>query len=187
MSLRNLFDDDGEFSDELVPRKRLPEPEIEEPVPQDDIIDDGMGGAPMDPNLPANQTRDFRYVDRFVKVKGLPDYGENSQHGGYIMSPGFAEQYILNFLNNKEQKHIWRRAADVMDLSQGDGNENLVKQDQDLFALHVLMKRSGTENDLNLNERTAHIESRSRSQIKTTTNQSAPSGRVGWLSKLFGR
>lgn len=194
MTMRDLFRNDDEIQDEYNDEQRG-RPQItdggeEGEQPQEgEQYDDGMGGVSnVGPgNEMAMMPHDFRYVDRFIKVKGIPKDNGDGTRAGYLLNPDFAENFVINFFNERDQKHIWRRFADVQDEASGEGNEQLTKSSSDLLALRVLMKRSSTENDLNLNERTAHIESRSRQSIKTTSNMMRPANSGGWLSRLFGK
>ncbi len=189
--MRDLFRDDDEIQDDYSadPEQPLITDGGEDGQPQDEPYDDGMGGvsnvAPG--NEIATMPHDFRYVDRFIKVKGIPKDNGDGTRAGYLLNPEFAENFVINFLNDRDQKHIWRRFADVQDEASGEGNEQLTKASSDLLALKILMKRSSTENELNLNERTAHIESRSRQSIKTTSNMARTQNTGGWLSRLFGK
>lgn len=194
MTMRDLFkntdDYEGEYNNQEQEQPQLTDGNGEEEQPQEgDTYDDGMGGVSnVGPtNEIATMPHDFRYVDRFIKVKGIPKDNGDGTRAGYLLNPEFAENFVINFLSDRDQKHIWRRFADVQDEASGEGNENLTKSSSDLLALRVLMKRSSTENELNLNERTAHIESRSRSSIKTTSNVSRAQNTGGWLSRLFGK
>lgn len=187
--MRDLFQDDDDMQEYEGEQQEQPQitdgnEEGEQPQ-QDGAYDDGTGiiqGGEV-----ASIPHDFRYVDRFIKVKGIPKDNGDGTRAGYLLNPDFAENFVINFFNERDQKHIWRRFADVQDEASGEGNEQLTKSSSDLLALRVLMKRSSTENDLNLNERTAHIESRSRQSIKTTSNMMRPANSGGWLSRLFGK
>ena len=193
MTMRDLFkntdDYEGEYNNQEQEQPQLTDGGEGEQAQDGDTYDDGMGGvsnvAPG--NEMATMPHDFRYVDRFIKVKGIPKDNGDGTRAGYLLNPEFAENFVINFLSSQDQKHIWRRFADVQDEASGEGNEQLTKASSDLLALRVLMKRSSTENDLNLNERTAHIESRSRQSIKTTSNVSRAQNSGGWLSRLFGK
>jgi hypothetical protein len=193
MTMRDLFKDDDDYEDEYNNQEQE-QPQLtdggEEGQPSEEgVYDDGMGGVSnVGPtNEIATMPHDFRYVDRFIKVKGIPKDNGDGTRAGYLLNPEFAENFVINFLSSQDQKHIWRRFADVQDEASGEGNEQLTKASSDLLALRVLMKRSSTENDLNLNERTAHIESRSRQSIKTTSNVSRAQNSGGWLGRLFGK
>lgn len=193
MTMRDLFKDTDGYEDGYNNQEQE-QPQLtdgnEEGQPSEEgVYDDGMGGVSnVGPtNEIATMPHDFRYVDRFIKVKGIPKDNGDGTRAGYLLNPEFAENFVINFLSSQDQKHIWRRFADVQDEASGEGNEQLTKASSDLLALRVLMKRSSTENDLNLNERTAHIESRSRQSIKTTSNVSRAQNSGGWLSRLFGK
>jgi hypothetical protein len=75
----------------------------------------------------------------------------------------------------------------VVDTSEGSGNAKVALTDAKLLAARILMKRSSTENALNLNERSAHIEQRTRSSISQHSNIIRPANSGGWLSRLFGK
>lgn len=190
MTLRDLFDENGNDQnniDDGVDEQNLltdgGEGEVET-IPQQ-MQEDGMTNYPQGSSDPAH---DFKYVDRFVKVRGLPQPAKNSkEESAFILNNDFAEQLILNFFSDKDQRHIWRSLADIMDQAEGEGNSKVALQDARLLAARILMKRSSTENTLALNERTAHIEQRSRQSIvsKSNTLQSPSNG--SWLSRLFGR
>lgn len=193
MTMRDLFkntdDYEGEYNNQEQEQPQLTDRNDGEQPPEGDTYDDGMGGvsnaAPG--NEMATMPHDFRYVDRFIKVKGIPKDNGDGTRAGYLLNPDFAENFVINFLSDRDQKHIWRRFADVQDEASGEGNEQLTKSSSDLLALRILMKRSSTENELNLNERTAHIEQRSRSSISQRTNMIHPANSGGWLQRLFGK
>lgn len=131
---------------------------------------------------------DFRYIDRLIKVKGMPNPKRNSvEESNFLTSNEFSEQFVINFLSEHDQKGIWRSLADVMDLAEGGGNSKVALNDAKLLAIKILMKRSSTENALNLNERGAHIEQRSRSVVTQRGDALRSSGQSGWLARLFGR
>ena len=190
MTMRDLFKDDNDEIIEPEEQPMLTEGEEggeEQPIDGGIGYDDGTGVAPGagDGTLVPH---DFRYVDRFVKVKGLPQPAKNSkEESNFLLSDSFAEQFVINFLSDRDQRNIWRSLADIMDQAEGEGNGKVALQDAKLLAARILMKRSSTENTLALNERSAHIESRTRSSITTKTNQIQPTSTGGWLSRLFGR
>jgi len=134
-----------------------------------------------------SSSKDFKYIDRFVRVKGMPQPARNTnEESNFILNDSFAEQLVPNFLSSDDQRKIWRSLCDIIDESEGSGNAKVALSDAKLLASRILMKRSSTENALALNERSAHIEQRTRSSITTKTNQIRPTNSGGWLSRLFG-
>ena len=118
----------------------------------------------------------------------MPEPAKNSnEESNFILGGGFSEQLVLNFLSDADQRRIWRSLVDVIDESEGSGNARVALTDAKLLASRILMKRSSTENTLALNERTAHIEQRTRSSISQHTNMIRPTNSGGWLSRLFGK
>lgn len=188
--MRDLFRDDGEmqeFDSEQQEQPQLTDGGEGEEQPQEGgIFDDGTGVIPGSDMSPS--PRDFRYIDRFVRVKGMPQPAHNTnEESNFILSNEFAEQLVLNFLSDPDQRKIWRTLVDIVDESEGSGNSRVALTDAKLLASRILMKRASTENALNLNERSAHISSLNRSNITTKTNQIQPASSGGWLSRLFGR
>jgi hypothetical protein len=188
MTMRDLFKDDNEIQDDYnadPEQPQLTDGENSEQPQEGGVYDDGTGVVPGGDM--STSPRDFRYIDRFVRVKGMPTPAHNTnEESNFILSNDFSEQLILNFLSDADQRKIWRSLADVMDLSEGSGNAKVALTDAKLLASRILMKRSSTENQLSLNERSAHIEQRTRSSITSKTNQIQPTGSGGWLSRLFG-
>lgn len=190
MTMRDLFKDDDEISEYSEDPEQ---PQITdgggdgEQPPQEDpnTYDDGTGTIPG--NDMSTSPRDFKYIDRFVRVKGMPQPAKNTnEESNFILSNNFSEQLVLNFLDESDQRKIWRTLCDIVDESEGSGNARVALTDAKLLAARILMKRSSTENALSLNERSAHIEQRTRSNITTKSNQIQPASSGGWLSRLFG-
>ena len=190
MTMRDLFKDDDEmqeFDGEQQEQPMITDGGNEEnQQPQDGGFDDGTGVIPGSDMI--NTSRDFKYVDRFVKVRGMPSPTRNTnEESNFILSNDFSEQLILNFLSDPDQRKIWRSLVDIVDESEGSGNARVALTDAKLLASRILMKRASTENALNINERTSHISTLNRSNITTKTNHIQPASSGGWLSKLFGK
>jgi hypothetical protein len=187
MTMRDLFKDESntQYAEENSEQPLLNAGDAENPE-EEGAFDDGMS---VMPNTEAGGiTHDFRYIDRFVRVKGMPSPAKNTnEESNFILGNEFSEQLVLNFLSDADQRKIWRSLADVMDLSEGSGNAKVALTDAKLLASRILMKRSSTENELALNERSAHIEQRMRSNITTKNNVQQRSSDGGWLSRLFGK
>ena len=184
MTLRDLFDNE-QPDDEISNNNLLQDGSEDNQEFQQQEPDDGMN-ANYAQDL-TNPQHDFRYIDRFVRIKGMPQPAKNTnEESNFLLTNDFAEQLILNFLSDKDQRHIWRTLCDIVDESEGSGNAQVALTDAKLLASRILMKRSSTENTLALNERTAHIEQRTRQNITTKSNQIQPSSSGGWLSRLFG-
>lgn len=188
--MRDLFRDDEEMQE--FEGEQQEQPMItdggneEDQQPQEGGFDDGTGVMPGSDMI--NSSRDFKYVDRFVKVRGMPEPAKHTgEESNFILSNSFSEQLILNFLSELDQKKIIRSLYDIVDESEGSGNARVALTDAKILAARILMKRSSTENALNLNERSSHISTLNRSNITTRTNQIQPASSGGWLSKLFGK
>lgn len=188
--MRDLFRDDEEMQE--FEGEQQEQPMItdggneEDQQPQEGGFDDGTGVMPGSDMI--NTSRDFKYVDRFVKVRGMPEPAKHTgEESNFILSNSFSEQLILNFLSELDQKKILRSLYDIVDESEGSGNARVALTDAKILAARILMKRSSTENALNLNERSSHISTLNRSNITTRTNQIQPASSGGWLSKLFGK
>lgn len=187
--MRDLFKDDDEIQE--YEEGQQEQPQITdggdgEQQPQEDVYDDGTGIIPGNDMI--NTSRDFKYVDRFVKVRGMPEPTKHTgEESNFILSNNFSEQLILNFLSDLDQRKIWRSLVDIVDESEGSGNARVALTDAKLLASRILMKRASTENALNLNERTSHISTLNRSNITTKTNHIQPASSGGWLSRLFGK
>jgi hypothetical protein len=189
MSMRDLFKDDDEIQE--YEEGQQEQPQITdggdgEQQPQEDVYDDGTGIIPG--NDMSTSPRNFQYIDRFVRIKGMPEPSKHTgEESNFILSNSFSEQLILNFLSELDQKKILRSLYDIVDESEGSGNARVALTDAKILAARILMKRSSTENALNLNERSSHISTLNRSNITTKTNQIQPASSGGWLSKLFGK
>lgn len=186
--MRDLFRDDDEIQEYDTDQQEQPQLTDGggEEQPQDPgMYDDGTGTMPG--NDMSTSPRDFRYIDRFVRIRGMPEPARNTnEESNFLLGNDFAEQLILNFLSDLDQKKILRSLYDIVDESEGSGNARVALTDAKILAARILMKRSSTENALNLNERSAHIEQRTRSNITTKSNQIQPTSSGGWLSKIFG-
>jgi hypothetical protein len=190
MTMRDLFKDDNEVQQDDY-NMEPEQPQItdgensEQPQGGGEAYDDGTGVMPG--NDMSTISRDFRYIDRFVRVKGMPQPAKNTnEESNFLLGNDFAEQLIINFLSDSDQRKIWRSLVDVIDESEGSGNARIALTDAKLLASRILMKRSSTENSLSINERISHISTLNRSNITTKTNQIQPSSSGGWLSRLFG-
>lgn len=190
MTMRDLFRDDEEMQE--YENEQPEQPQLtdggdgEEQQPQEGGFDDGTGVIPG--NDISMSPRNFQYIDRFVRVKGMPSPAKNTnEESNFILDNSFAEQLVLNFLSSDDQRKIWRSLVDIVDASEGSGNARVALTDAKLLAARILMKRSSTENALSLNERSAHIEQRTRSSISQHTNMIRPTNSGGWLSRLFGK
>jgi hypothetical protein len=190
--MRDLFKDtddyEGEYNNQEQEQPQLTDGNEGE-QPQDDgsgMYDDGTGTMPGNDMM--STSRDFKYIDRFVRIRGMPEPAKNTnEESNFILSNSFSEQLILNFFSELDQRRIWRSLVDIVDESEGSGNARVALTDAKLLASRILMKRSSTENTLALNERSAHIEQRTRSNITTKSNQIQPSSNGGWLGRLFGK
>lgn len=191
MTMRDLFKDDDEMQEFEGEQQEQPQltdgGDGEEQQPQEGgVFDDGTGVMPGSDM--STSPRDFRYIDRFVRVRGMPSPAHNTnEESNFILGDSFAEQLVLNFLSDVDQKKILRSLYDIVDESEGSGNARVALTDAKILAARILMKRSSTENALNLNERSSHISTLNRSNITTKTNQIQPASSGGWLSRLFGR
>lgn len=191
MTMRDLFKDDDEMQEYEGEQQEQPQitsggEEGEQPQQDGGMYDDGTGIMPG--NDMVSTPRDFKYVDRFVKIHGMPEPTKHTgEESNFLLSNAFSEQLILNFLSELDQRRIWRSLVDIVDESEGSGNARVALTDAKLLAARILMKRSSTENTLSLNERSAHISSLNRSNITTKTNHIQPASSGGWLSKLFGK
>jgi len=190
MTMRDLFQDDDDMQEYEGEQQEQPQitdgnEEGEQPQ-QEGVYDDGTGIIPGNDTI--TSSRDFRYLDRFLRVRGMPSPTKNTnEESNFLLNEGFAEQLILNFLSELDQKRILRSLYDIVDESEGSGNARVALTDAKILAARILMKRSSTENSLNLNERSSHISTLNRSNITTRTNQIQPASSGGWLSKLFGK
>ena len=188
MTMRDLFPDEDIQDD--YPEQEEQQPQITDGTEQpqnSEVYDDGTG-VMQGGDMSATTRGDFKYADRFIKVRGMPNPAKNSnEESNFLLSNEFSEQLVINFLSPDDQRKIWRALADVMDLSEGSGNAKVALTDAKLLASRILMKRSSTDNSLALNERAAHIEQRTRSSITSKTNQIGAASSGGWLSRLFGR
>ena len=191
MTMRDLFKDDDEINEYSEDPEQ---PQItdgggngEQPPGEDpNMYDDGTGTIPG--NDMSTSPRNFQYIDRFVRVKGMPQPAKNTnEESNFLLGGEFAEQLILNFLSELDQKKILRCLYDIVDESEGSGNARVALTDAKILAARILMKQSSTENALNLNERSSHISTLNRSNITTRTNQIQRASSGGWLSKLFGK
>lgn len=185
--MRDLFRDDEEMQEyeEQPEQPQLTDGE-EQPPQQEGAFDDGTGVIPG--NDMVSTSRDFKYIDRFVRIRGMPEPSKHTgEESNFILSNDFSEQLILNFLSELDQKKILRSLYDIVDESEGSGNARVALTDAKILAARILMKRSSTENALNLNERSSHISTLNRSNITTKTNHIQPVSSGGWLSKLFGK
>jgi hypothetical protein len=189
MTMRDLFKNDDEmqeYDSEQQEQPQLTDGGEEEQPQEGGVFDDGTGVIPG--NDMVSTPRDFKYIDRFLRVKGMPNPSRNAnEESNFLLSNDFAEQFIVNFLSEQDQRRIWRSLVDVVDTSEGSGNAHVALTDAKLLAARILMKRSSTENTLSLNERSAHIEQRTRSSISQHTNMIRPTNSGGWLSRLFGK
>lgn len=189
--MRDLFRDDDEMQEyggEQQEQPQLTDGGDEGQPSQEDpnVYDDGTGTIPGSDVM--NTSRDFKYIDRFVRVRGMPEPAHNTnEESNFLLGNSFAEQLVINFLDESTQRKIWRSMCDIVDESEGSGNARVALTDAKLLAARILMKRSSTENALNLNERSSHISTLNRSNITTRTNQIQPASSGGWLSKLFGK
>jgi len=192
MTMRDLFKNTDDYEDEYNNQEQeqplITDGNEGEQPPQEDpnVYDDGTGTIPGSDVM--NTSRDFKYIDRFVRVRGMPEPAKHTgEESNFILGNSFAEQLVINFLDGSDQRKIWRALCDIVDESEGSGNTRVALTDAKLLAARILMKRSSTENALNLNERSSHISTLNRSNITTKTNQIQPASSGGWLSKLFGK
>ncbi len=187
--MRDLFKDDDEMQEyggEQQEQPQLTDGGDEGQPQEGGGFDDGTGVIPGSDM--STSPRDFRYIDRFVRVRGMPSPAKNTnEESNFILGDSFAEQLVLNFLSDSDQKKILRSLYDIVDESEGSGNARVALTDAKILAARILMKRSSTENALNLNERSSHISTLNRSNITTKTNHIQPASSGGWLSRLFGR
>ena len=179
MTMRDLFRDDDEISEYSEDPEQPQITDGEEQQTQDGGYEDGTEVIPGG-DL-ATSPRNFQYIDRFVRVKGMPQPARNTnEESNFLLGNDFAEQLILNFLSDLDQKKILRSLYDIVDESEGSGNARVALTDAKILAARILMKRSSTENALNLNERSSHISTLNRSNITTRTNQIQPASSGGW-------
>src|SRR5512136_2727066 len=111
MTMRDLFRDDDEmqeFEGEQQEQPQLTDGGEGEEQPQEGgVFDDGTGVMPGSDM--STSPRDFRYIDRFVRVRGMPSPAKNTnEESNFILDNSFAEQLVLNFLSSDDQRKIWR-------------------------------------------------------------------------------
>jgi hypothetical protein len=189
MSLKDLFDDKnhprlGSVTDSLVDEynsDNSPEEELEN---NGDFERNDMGGA-MDVQ---GVTRDEKFLNRMIQIKGVPKAMPGDKGPGYLLDPDFSEQYILNSWDKTEQRHLWRRLVDIIHLGQGDGNEELVRSKVMSFSWRVLSHRSRNDTATETTERILWAENRSTQKQTLRTQQGGRGGQSnGLLARIFGK
>jgi hypothetical protein len=190
MSLRDIFDNEkhprlGSVTDELVDEFNQNENSRD---------NNGDGSGEFDRNDLGNGgdtqaiTRDEKFLNRMIQIKGIPKAVEGDKGPGYLLDPDFAEQYILNSIDKTEQRHLWRRLVDIIHLGQGDGNSELVRSKVMSFTFRVLSHRSRNDTATETTERILWSENRSTQKQTMRTQQGGGSSQSnGLLARIFGK
>jgi len=191
MSLRDIFDNEkhprlGSVTDSLVDEfnreENSTEGENEDGSGDFDRNDLNNGGDTQ------AITRDEKFLNRMIQIKGIPKAIEGDKGPGYLLDPDFAEQYILNSIDRTEQRHLWRRLVDIIHLGQGDGNQELVRSKVMSFTFRVLSHRSRNDTATETTERILWSENRSTQKNTVRTQQGGRNSQSnGLLSRIFGK
>jgi len=202
MTLRDLFTEKedgtyknrvGSVGEALLEEKNReyneenPDPEY----PEGGGYDDQSGGLGQNDGMMSGQDQGVgpseKFLNRMISIKGIPKPVPGAKEPGFLFDPGWMEQYILNSFSGLEQKQLWRRLQDIIHLSQGDGNSELVRSKSMSFAFRIMTHRSRNDTPLEGTERTLWTEHRSTSKNIQRIHQTGGNRSSGFLARVFGK
>jgi hypothetical protein len=200
MGLRDLFTEKpdgtyknriGSVGEALVEEKNK---EFNEENPEPEYPETGYdqsGGLGQNDNMMMDQSQGVgpneKFLNRMISIKGIPKPIPGAKEPGFLFDPDWMENYILNSFSGLEQKQLWRRLQDIIHLSQGDGNSELVRSKSMSFAFRILTHRSRNDTPMEMTERSSWIEHRSTSKNIQRIHQTGSSRSSGVLARIFGK
>jgi hypothetical protein len=142
---------------------------------------DGGMMEPSGGNMPSE-----RFLDRMIRIRGIRKPSPNEKSTMMWNDPEFLEQLIVNNFDREMSRKIYRSYLDISDLSEGDGNAELVRSHAVGLALKTIMQRSRNDFPDVPNERSQWNENR---QVHKQINVNRGSGgrAAGFLTRLFGK
>lgn len=128
-----------------------------------------------------------RFLDRMIRIRGIPKPGRNEKSTMAFEDPEFLEQLVINSFDKEMSQDIYGGFLGIRDLSEGDGNEELTKAHVKALIIKILSQRSRNDFPDIPNERGQWGENR-QVHKQINVNRGAGSGRAsGFLTRLFGR
>ena len=201
MTLRDLFEMNpdgtyksrlGSVGEALVEEKNR---EYNDEQPQEEPDGGGgydeSGGLGQGDNMMADQSQGVgpseKFLNRMISIKGIPKPVPGAKEPGFLFDPGWMENYILNSFSGLEQKQLWRRLQDIIHLSQGDGNSELVRSQSMSFAFRILTHRSRNDTPTESTERILWSEQRHTQKNIQRIHQTGGAKTSGFLARMFGK
>lgn len=196
--LKDLFEEnpDGTYKSHLGSvGERLLEEKNEEYNEEHQEQEEQDGGDP-DGNLgrndmgmmdqPNGNMPSERFLDRMIRIRGIRKPSPNEKSTMMWNDPEFLEQLVINSFDKEMSRKIYRSYLDISDLSEGDGNAELVRSHAVGLALKTIMQRSRNDFPDIPNERGQWGENR---QVHKNINVNRGGGgrATGFFQRLFGK
>ena len=137
---------------------------------------DASGG-----NMPSE-----RFLDRMIRIRGIRKPSPNEKSTMMFADPEFLEQLVINSFDREMSRKIYRSYLDISDLSEGDGNAELVRSHAHSLALKTIMQRSRNDFPDIPNERGQWNENR-QVHKQINVNRGGGGRAAGFLARLFGK
>jgi len=198
MSLKDLFTEnsDGTYKSKInsVGEALLEEKnrEYAEEHPEEDsegydISGDLGRNDSMMMESPSGNIPSERFLDRMIRIRGIPKPGKNDKSTMAFEDPEFLEQLVINSFDKGMSQDIYSQYLGIRDLAEGDGNEELTKAHVKALIIKILTQRSRNDFPDIPNERGQWGENR-QVHKQINVNRGAGSGKSsGFLTRLFGR
>ena len=198
MSLRKLFEEDengnykshlGSAGEALLEEKNREYYE-ENPGSEEDSGMDQMGGLGPNDQMMTDSSQsgaqNERFLDRMIKIRGIPKIGTSDKTTGPWDSPEWLEQLVINSFDKEMSRKIYRAWQDISALSEGDGNSAITQQHSMALIIKTLSQRSRNDFPDIPNERGQWGENR-QVHKQINVNRGGNGGRAGFLTRLFGK
>ena len=127
-----------------------------------------------------------RFLDRMIRIRGVPKIGPNDKTTGPWDSPEWLEQLVINSFDKEMSRKIYRAWQDISALSEGDGNSAITQQHSMALIIKTLSQRSRNDFPDIPNERGQWNENR-QVHKQINVNRGGNGKAAGFLTRLFGK
>jgi hypothetical protein len=186
-SVDELFEDEQETPQREVKKEILKQSIIEEKNKNDEMPVDEEGYYDPPENKSRHKSAEAEIQDRLLTVPRRPSFKIAPRGSLWIANTGFIEQVALLNITKSEQKSLLRQWADIQVLAAGDGNKDIVEEEQMEFMMKIVSYKSRSDNpEKGIRERTAHITQKSISD-QTVVMPKSEGQKSGFLNTILGR
>jgi hypothetical protein len=168
---------------EEAAKQMLEIPQVEEVYQEEPEVMDISRSYPKN----RHRSAEAEMQDRLLTIPLRPPESQYPKGSLWVATSGFVDQIALLNLTKSEQFGLLRIWSDIQVLACGDGNEDIVEEEQMEFMMKVVSYKSRSDNpERGIRERTAHITNKTISD-QTVTMPKNDVQRSGFLNTILGR